>query len=261
MPRSTTNKTKTALKSAISGDHRSDADKARDRYRKPLQTLEFLGFRSNMTVVEVWPGSGWYTKILAAALKDKGQLHTAQFSPNVPYGFIRRAYGKFLTTLGEAPDIYRNVIITELDFPYQLNIAPRESADMVVTFRNVHNWVMELFGGGKYAHLGFQAMYDALKPGGILGIVDHRWPDRKTEDPVSKNGYISVQRTIELAQAAGFELVDQSDILANAKDSKDYPRGVWSLPPSYAMGDKDKTKYEKIGESDRFLLKFIKPKK
>lgn len=130
---------------------------------------------------------------------------------------------------------------------------------MVLTFRNVHNWVMELFGGGAYAHIGFKAMYDALKPGGILGIVDHSWPDPATEDPVSRNGYISEQRTIEMAEAAGFKLVARSDLLRNPKDTKDYPRGVWSLPPVLAMGDEDREKYVAIGESDRFLLKFMKP--
>lgn len=250
-----------ALEIAIAGDHRSAEDKARDQYRKPLQTLEFLGFSPDMTVLEIWPGSGWYTQILAAALQDNGKLYAAQFNANGPYGFQRRAYGKFLTLLGGKPDIYRNVTITTLDFPYQLEIAPRESADMVVTFRNVHNWVMKLFGSGTYAHLGFRAMYDALKPGGILGIVDHRWPDAKTEDPISKNGYLSVERTVELAETAGFELVDQSAILNNPLDTRDYAEGVWTLPPTFAMGDANKSKYAEIGESDRFLLKFIKPEK
>ncbi len=250
-----------ALEIAIAGDHRSAEDKARDQYRKPLQTLDFLGFSPDMTVIEIWPGSGWYTQILAAALQDNGKLYAAQFNANGPYGFQRRAYGKFLTLLGGKPDIYRNVTVTTLDFPYQLEIAPRESADMVVTFRNVHNWVMKLFGSGTYAHLGFRAMYDALKPGGILGIVDHRWPDAKTEDPISKNGYLSVERTVELAETAGFELVDQSAILNNPLDTRDYAEGVWTLPPTFAMGDANKSKYAEIGESDRFLLKFIKPEK
>lgn len=250
-----------ALALAIAGDHRSADDKARDEYRKPLQTLEFLGFRPDMTVVEIWPGSGWYTQILAAALKDSGKLYAAQFNSNGAYGFQRRANGKLLSLLGEKPDFYRDVTVTTLDFPYQLEIAPRESADMIVTFRNVHNWVMKLFGSGVHAHLGFQAMYDALKPGGILGIVDHRWPDAKTEDPVAKNGYVSVERTVTMAEAAGFELADQSEILANPLDTRDYPEGVWTLPPSFALGDANKSKYTEIGESDRFLLKFIKPEK
>lgn len=247
------------LEQAIAGEHRSAKDKARDRFRKPRQTLEFLGFRPDMTVVEIWPGSGWYTQILAAALKDEGKLYCAQFNSNGAYGFQRRANAKLLTLLGRKPDIYRGVTLTTLDFPYHLEIAPRGSADMVLTFRNIHNWVMKLFGGGVYAHLGFQAMYDVLKPGGILGIVDHRWPDPETEDPVSQNGYISIERTVALAEAAGFKLVDQSEILANPLDTRDYPEGVWTLPPTYALVDTNKEKYAEIGESDRFLLKFVKP--
>ena len=254
-------KTAAAVDAAIAGEHRSAENKARDQYRHPRETLEFLGFRSNMTVLEVWPGGGWYTQILAAALQDDGRLYAAQFDVNSPFDFQRRQFGQFLIKSGEAPVVYRKVRITHLSLPYQLDVAPRNSADMAVTFRNLHNWVEEPFGGGKYAHLPFDAMYDALKPGGILGVVDHRWPDPATEDPVSRNGYISKERTIELAEAAGFRFVAESEILRNPKDTRDYPNGVWSLPPSFALGDQDKEKYTAIGESDRFLLKFEKPAK
>jgi predicted methyltransferase len=251
--------TAAALDAAISGEHRDDKAKARDRYRKPRETLEFLGFQSNMTVVEVWPGTGWYTQVLAPALKDAGVFYAAQYSTNPRYGYQRRYFGGFLTTLGENPNLYRQVKVTHLSLPYQLTIAPPGSADMVVTFRNVHNWVSEGYGSGRYAHLGFQAMYDALKPGGILGIVDHRWPDAADEDPLAENGYISRERTVALAEAAGFVLAGESGILRNPKDTHDHPQGVWSLPPSLASGDADGEKYLAIGESDRFLLKFKKP--
>ncbi len=251
--------TRSDLTTAINGDHRSAESKARDVYRKPFETLSFLGFRSDMTVVEIWPGSGWYTEILGPALRKRGKLYTAQFSLNPPAGYQRRAFGKFLTMLGSNPDLYRDVEITHMDLPYALRIAPRASADLVVTFRNVHNWVMPANGGGKNAHLAFLAMFDALKPGGILGIVDHRWPDPASEDPLAKNGYISAERTIQLAQEAGFVLLDRSEILANPKDDHQHPKGVWTLPPSLALGDKDASKYRDIGESDRFLLKFQKP--
>jgi len=251
--------TAAALDAAINGEHRSDEARARDVFRKPRETLEFLGFRSDMTVVEVWPGTGWYTQVLAPALKDGGVFYAAQYGTNPRYGYQRRYFGAFLTMLGENPDLYRQVKVTHLALPYQLTIAPPGSADMVVSFRNVHNWMSEGYGSGRYAHLGFQAMYDALKPGGIMGIVDHRWPDPADEDPLAEDGYISSERTVALAEAAGFVLIGESQILRNPKDTHDHPQGVWSLPPSLASGDTDRDKYLAIGESDRYLLKFQKP--
>ncbi len=251
--------TEAAVDAAISGDHRPAEDKARDVYRKPKEVLDFLGFRSDMTVVEIWPGGGWYTKILAPALKDQGTFYAAQYSVNPQFGYQRRYFGTFLTMLGEMPKLYRQVIVTHLSLPYQLEIAPHGSADMVVTFRNVHNWVGRNYGGGRFADVAFNAVFDALKPGGVFGIVDHRWPDPDTEDPEHASGYISKELTIALAESAGFELVDESDMLANPKDTHDHPQGVWTLPPTLALGDTDRDKYLAIGESDRFLLKFRKP--
>jgi predicted methyltransferase len=251
--------TEAAVDAAIGGEHRSAEDKVRDVYRKPKEVLDFLGFRSDMTVVEVWPGTGWYTRILAPALKERGTFYAAQYSVNPRFGYQRRYFGTFLTMLGEKPDLYRQVKVTHLSLPYQLEIAPPGSADMVLTFRNVHNWVGRNYGSGRYADIGFTAMYDVLKPGGVLGIVDHRWPDPATEDPDHANGYISRELTVSLAEAAGFRLVGESDILANPRDSHEHPQGVWTLPPTLALGDKDREKYLAIGESDRFLLKFEKP--
>ena len=248
-----------AVKAALAGEHRSAEHKARDAARKPYEVLEFFGLREDMTVVEIWPGSGWYTEILAPVLKNKGQLYAAPFSPNAPYGFARRGLGAYLSMLGSAPDLYRNVTLTYLYPPYDMQPAPRGSADMVLTFRNVHNFYMKLFGGGRYSDMYYDAMFDALKPGGILGVVDHRWPDPATEDPVAANGYVSIERTVADAEAAGFKLVEQSGMLANPRDDHEHPRGVWTLPPSYAAGDEDREVYSAIGESDRFVLKFIKP--
>lgn len=247
------------LKDVIAGDHRSEANRARDVYRKPYETLEFLGLQEDMTVVEIWPGGGWYTEILAPVLKDTGKFYGAQFGVNPPYGYQRRAMGTYLSKLGSTPDLYRQVEVTEFALPYALRMAPAESADMVLTFRNVHNLVMELNDSGAYAAVAMKAAYDALKPGGIFGVVDHQWDDPATEDPVSANGYISRERTIDLATQAGFELQASSDILRNPKDTKDHPQGVWTLPPTFAGGAQDRGKYEAIGESDRFLLKFVKP--
>jgi predicted methyltransferase len=246
------------LDAAIAGQHRSAENRARDRYRNPKETLSFFGFRPDMTVVEIWPGGGWYTEILAPALRDEGKLYAAQYSPNPKFAYQRRYFGAFLTMLGSQPDVYREVTVTHLGFPYELEFAPRESADLVVTFRNVHNWFGEGYGADD-ARLGFIAMFDALKPGGVLGIVDHRWPDPATEDPKANNGYISEERTIEYAEAAGFEFAGRSDINRNPRDTHDHPEGVWTLPPSLALGDRDRQRYLEIGESDRYTLKFVKP--
>ena len=250
--------TAAAVDAAISGEHRSAANKARDRYRRPRETLEFFGFRSDMTVVEIWPGGGWYTEILAPALSESGELYAAQYSVNPTYGYQRRYFGSFLSKLGGTPDIYRDVRITHLAVPYELDIAPPGAADMVLTFRNAHNWVNPGYGEQAGA-LTFKAMFDALKPGGTLGVVDHRWPDPATEDPAAEDGYVSEERIIALAEAAGFELSARSDLNRNEADSHRHPEGVWTLPPSLALGDKDKDKYLAIGESDRMTLRFVKP--
>jgi predicted methyltransferase len=250
--------TSTALDAAIAGTQRSERNKARDRYRHPKETLAFFGFRRNMTVVEIWPGGGWYTEILAAALKGHGRLYAAQYSVNPPFGYQRSEFGSFLTKLAATPGVYEDVIVTTLAFPYELNIAPRGSADLVVTFRNAHNWFDP--GYGREAdRLAFVAMFDALKPGGILGIVDHRWPDAATEDAQASMGYLSEERTIAYAETAGFEFAGRSDVNRNPRDTHDHPRGVWTLPPDLALGDQDRAKYLEIGESDRFTLKFVKP--
>lgn len=249
--------TSSALDDAMSGEHRSAENKARDKYRHPKETLAFFGFRSDMTVVEIWPGGGWYTEILAPALKENGKLYAVQYSVNPQYSYQRRYFGAFLTKAGESPDVFRDVIVTAMDFPYQLNIAPSGAADLVVTFRNAHNWVSSGYHKAS-AQLAFQAMFDVLKPGGVLGIVDHRWPDAENEDPHAEDGYISEERLIAFAEEAGFEFAGRSDVNRNAKDTHDHPEGVWTLPPSFALDEQDREKYLAIGESDRLTIKFVK---
>jgi predicted methyltransferase len=248
-----------ALDAALAGTHRSAANKARDRYRHPKETLEFFGLQPGMTVVEIWPGGGWYTDILAPVVRERGKLFAALYGSNPPFPYQTREMESFRAKLENAPAVYGDVTNTALAFPNELTIAPPGSADLVVTFRNVHNWFQEGYGPPNAAELAFKAMFDALKPGGVLGVVDHRWPDRATEDPKARNGYVSEERVIEYAEAAGFELAGRSDVNRNPRDTHDYPEGVWTLPPDLALGERDRDKYLRVGESDRFTLKFVKP--
>jgi predicted methyltransferase len=249
-----------AVDAALAGSHRSDGNKARDRYRHPKETLEFFGLRPEMTVVEIWPGGGWYTEVLAPVLRERGKLYVAQYGSQPPFPYQQREMDTLAAKMRANPDLYRAVTPTALNLlTNELTIAPPGSADLVLTFRNVHNWFEEGYGPPNAAELAFKAMFTALKPGGMLGVVDHRWPDPATEDPRAKNGYVSEQRVIALAEAAGFELAGRSNVNRNPLDTHDYPEGVWTLPPDLALGERDRDKYLAIGESDRLTLKFVKP--
>lgn len=241
------------LKSAIAGDHRSEKSKARDRFRNPLETLLFFGLKPNMTVVEIWPGGGWYTDILAPALKGTGRYYGASWDRQANSAFIQRTLKRYAKKLADRPDLFSEVVVTELSRT-KTDMAPAGIADMVLTFRNVHNWMK--FG---YEATIFEAMFKALKPGGILGVVEHRADPDDIPDPQALSGYVDEQHSIEMAEAAGFKLVEKSEINANPKDKRDHPKGVWTLPPSLRLKDQDREKYLAIGESDRMTLKFIKP--
>ena len=236
--------TTAALQAAIAGAQRSDANKARDKYRHPLETLTFFGIKQDMTVVEISPGAGWYTEILAPFLKDHGKLYEA-----VGGGAGAKS---FEDKLKADPAVYNQVIVTTLQPPAETEIAPAGSADMVVTFRNVHDWLPR---GTTQDY--FRAFYRALKPGGILGIEDHRADPSQPQDPKAKNGYVRQDYMIQIAEQAGFKLAGTSEINANPKDPRNQP--VWNLPPTLRQGDKDRDKYLAIGESDRMTLKFVKP--
>ncbi|MCH8684249.1 class I SAM-dependent methyltransferase [Pedomonas mirosovicensis] len=240
-----------ALDAAITGAHRSPENRGRDAHRHPKETLGFFGLQPNMTVVEIAPGAGWYTEVLAPVLKDQGKLIAAHGDPNGG-AYRRRALGGYLLKLAANPDIYGKVEVADFS-PAKgiLDVAPG-SADMVLTFRNVHNWV-----GAGTAGTAFKLFFDALKPGGVLGVVDHRWPEDRPSDP--RSGYLKESEVIRLAEQAGFKLVGRSEINANAKDTKDYPKGVWTLPPTFREGNTDRGRYAAIGESDRMTLKFVKP--
>jgi predicted methyltransferase len=234
--------------------HRAPERRARDPYRHPKATLEFFGLTPTMTVVEIWPGNGWYTEILAPLLRDRGRLYTAQLDP-AGGEYAKRTVEDFRSKLANRPDLYDKVIVTTLAAPPSKEpIAPAGTVDMVVTFRNLHNWMM--FGWQREA---LQSMYAALKPGGVLGVVEHRGNPKLPQDPRAASGYVNEDYAIELIESVGFELLGSSPINTNPRDTKDYERGVWALPPNFANGAKDRARYAAIGESDRFTLKFVKP--
>ncbi|MDO3383698.1 class I SAM-dependent methyltransferase [Gilvimarinus algae] len=245
------------LQNAIAGEHRTE-NSARDEYRHPGETLAFFGIEPDMTVVEVWPGGGWYTEILAPYLRKEGTLYAAHFNPDTDIEYFKRsreAYGK---KLAAAPALYDDVKISVFNPPDEYDIAPAGSADMVLTFRNAHNWYMH--GGGEEKVLSaFSAFYRALKPGGVLGVVDHRLPEDRPDDYQDHSGYIKKSVLVEAAEKAGFVLEAESEINANPKDTANYEKGVWTLPPSLRLGEKSREKYQAIGESDRMTLKFVKP--
>ena len=244
----------TPLQKVINGNHRSKEHKHRDQYRHPEQTLAFFDVKPNMTVVEIAPGEGWYTEILAPYLRESGKLYASHFSPDSPVQFHKDSLKAFLDKVRKQPSIYDKVEITALYPPTQTQIAPEGSADRVLTFRNVHNWMKN-----SQAASVFGAMFKALKPGGILGIVEHRGNSMKPQDPQAKSGYVSEDYIIDLARNAGFEFLAKSEINANPKDTKNHPEGVWTLPPTLRLKNKDREKYMVIGESDRMTIKFMKP--
>jgi predicted methyltransferase len=239
----------------LAGDQRLAANRARDGYRHPKKTLQFFGVQPDMSVVEVWPGGGWYTQILAPLLRERGKYYAAHFhvdekSPR----YMGPAREAFLKSLAARPDLYDRVVVTSLDAPRQVDLAPRGSVDLVLTFRNVHNWT-----AAKTDEAMFRAFFDALKPGGVLGVVEHRANEGTALEQMIKTGYMTEGYVIGLAQQAGFRLAARSEVNANPKDTKDHPRGVWTLPPTFRLGDQDRQQYAAIGESDRMTLKFVKP--
>ncbi len=242
------------LDAAIAAPVRTDAQRARDQYRHPKETLLFFGLRPEMTVVEVSPGAGWYTDIIAPVLKGKGRYVAAHNNPaGSPGGQKQRA--AFIERAKANADSFGTVAVTSFGKGIEGNLAAPGSADMVLTFRNVHNW-----RSAGFAEDAFKAFYAALKPGGVLGVVEHRLPESRVDNEDSlRSGYVKESEVIRLAEAAGFRLVEKSEVNANQKDTADYPKGVWTLPPTYALGDTDRAKYAAIGESDRMTLKFVKP--
>lgn len=242
----------------LTGHWRSEANKARDAYRHPRETLEFFGLKPGQTVVELTPGGGWYTEILAPLLRDQGKLVAVIMDPasaekEGTQKYLAKSNTALRDKLAADADRYGKVEVREFALTTPKFGEP-DSADLVLTFRNVHNFMM-----WKNDKEVFKAAYDVLKPGGVLGVTDHRAAPGAELEKIKDSGYIPEDYVIKLATDAGFTLQEKSEINANPKDTKDYEKGVWTLPPSLALGDKDKDKYVAIGESDRMTLKFVKP--
>lgn len=245
------------LAAAIASASRTPQFVARDPYRHPLETLRFFGLRPDQTVVEIWPGRGWYTEILAPYLHDRGRYYAAIAAPGVA-GASREAKedaASLRKRIADDPARYGRVIVTELHPPELTEICPPGTADLVLTFRNVHNWIV---AGDQQAQ--FDAFFKALKPGGVLAVVEHRAAPGTSLGESRKSGYVDEAYVKKLATSAGFRLDAESPVNDNPKDTKNYPQGVWTLPPTLALGEKDKDKYLAIGESDRMTLRFVKPK-
>jgi predicted methyltransferase len=244
-----------ALADLIAGPQRSERNLVRDPYRHPAEVLTFFAITPRSVVVEILPGAGGYwTEILAPYLREEGRYIAAIGAAASPSAEVQKDNAAFRAKLAENSALYGKVEITLFDadrFP----VAAPGTADFVLTFRNIHNWMADGTADG-----AFRAFYAALKPGGILGVEEHRGRADQPQDPLAKSGYVREDVAIALAEAAGFKLAGRSEVNANPKDTKDYSVGVWALPPTFRLKDQDRDKYAAIGESDRFILTFVKPR-
>jgi predicted methyltransferase len=253
-----------SLADFVAGAWRSPADRARDPWRHPVETLQFFGIAPGMTVVELWPGAGWYTQILAPYLKTTGgKLYAATFVvPNADDPEAQPMVAEYQKLLKVRPDLYGDVVLTAFG-PLTGPICPDKSADLVLFLRNLHNWI-----AAGYAEKAFHDAFAALKPGGVLGIEEHRAAPGGAQDPVAASGYVQTDYVKKLAEEAGFVFDKASEINANPKDTRNHPFGVWTLPPTRRSSPRGAppnpfflhSKYDAIGESDRMTLRFVKPK-
>lgn len=241
-----------AFRALLAGKHRSPENVARDPWRHPAETLAFFGIRPDSTVVEILPGSrGYYTEILAPWLRERG-LYVAAGRDEAAAPAYRADHARMLEKFAADPARYGRIRVTRFNGDRH-EIAPGGTADFVLTFRNLHNWLER----GE-AEAALRAFRLALKPGGVLGVVDHRGRNDLSQEAQMKSGYVREDFAIALIERAGFRLGGRSEINANPLDSKDHPEGVWTLPPTFRMGDRDRARYAAVGESDRFTLKFVK---
>jgi len=247
------------LDEILASEHRSEKSSARDQYRNPKQTIEFFGTKPTDHVLEMWPGTGWYSEILAPYVKEQGKYTAATFSTdnitsdNKRDAFWSRTALKYKKKMSDKA-LYGDVVFTEFAPPQKYRCAEASSVDVAYVVRTMHIWDEE-----GILQQGIESIYDALKPGGVLAVVQHRGQASTSIGSVAVEGYLDERYVVEVAEKAGFQLVDTSEINANASDTKDYPKGVYALPPTLAMGKKDKARYLAIGESDRMTLKFVKP--
>lgn len=244
------------LDAAVGNPARSAKFVTRDKARHPLDELAFFGLTPHSTVVEIWPGGGYWTEILAPFLRDHGVYYVALQGKGGDEAADTEAdklNALFRNKVEADKPTYGKITPTLLGVG-QFDIAPPGSADVVLSFRNLHNWLKDGFASDALA-----AFYRALKPGGVLGLEDHRGQRNSPQDPKAADGYVRQDYAIALAEKAGFEFVGSSEINANPKDTANWPKGVWTLPPRFALGDEDRAKYAAIGEADNFVLKFRKP--
>jgi len=250
--------TEAKLATVLTGNQRTAEERARDGYRHPRETLEFFGVRENMTVIELSASKGWYTAILGPLLSEKGKLAVTNADPNGPPDSEGTKNAKsLLERIAKDPAAFGKVstIVTNWKRD-EVSLGPDGSADMVLTFRNLHGWI-----ANGVADKVLTASFKVLKNGGTLGVEEHRAKPEASTDPkaIGDSGYVPEALVVQLAQKAGFKLSGASEVNANPKDTKDHPKGVWTLPPTLQLGDTDKQKYLAIGESDRMTLKFVKP--
>jgi predicted methyltransferase len=247
---------KVALKAVLAGHHRKPTSAARDAYRHPAETLEFFGLKPTMTVLEYGPGEGWYTELLAPTLATKGKLFITNGDPNGPMEARSTFYAERTRRfLGMSSEAYGKVETVTIDSKAP-KLPMEGKLDMIVLCRELHGLHRNKLMTGLLAEA-----FKALKPGGVLGVEQHRAKAEANPDESAKHGYLPEAWVIQQIEAAGFKLAGKSEVNANPKDTKDYPEGVWTLPPSFELKDKDRAKYAAIGESDRMTLKFVKPKK
>jgi predicted methyltransferase len=239
----------------VSHSSRSPEYVLRDQYRHSYQTLNFFRVSGHQTVVEIWPGGGWYTEILAPIFAQNGTYYAAHFSESSGKKYFDNSLAKFKTKLIESPHLYGNVSLVQFSPKDGVLDVPVASADRVLTFRNVHNWLKT-----DSEQAAFDLFYKTLKPGGLLGVVEHRAREDITREEMIKSGYMTESAVIALAARAGFVFEGSSEVNANPKDSTDHPAGVWTLAPSLRLKEVDRDKYLAIGESDRMTLLFRKPK-
>lgn len=240
------------LREVLGGEHREAAFAQRDQYRHPRETLEFFAVGAEMHVVEIWPGGGWYSEILAPYLAE-GNLYAAHFPAGI-ISFYDNMLKRYKEKLAVRPEVYSKVKLTTFDPKRAVLEVPENTADRVLTFRNVHNWLRS-----ESEQTAFELFFRALKPGGILGVVEHRAKPGTDWETMKTSGYMTEAYVIELAEKAGFILDGRSEVNANPLDTTNHPEGVWTLPPTLRLQDQDRDKYLAIGESDRMTLRFIKP--